>query len=70
MSSVPHELAWGDVLFSPVLPVFALALLGAWLSVGLLNKLRLSRYIMFPSVTFLALMATYIMLMNAFWLRI
>ena len=70
MNSVPHELAIGDVYLSPLLPVFSCALLGAWVSVILLNKLRLSRYIMFPSATFLALIALYIMLMNTFWIRI
>jgi len=70
MTEVPHELAWGDVLLSPLLPVFGIALLGAWMTGALLNKLRLSRYIMFPSATFLALMALYMLLMNAFWIRI
>lgn len=70
MSEFPHELALGDVYLSPMLPVFVLALLGAWISVGLLNKLRLSRYIVFPNTTFLALMVAYILLMNAFWIRI
>ncbi len=70
MNSVPHELGWGDVYLSPWVPVFSLALIGAWLTVTVLNKLRLSRYIMFPSTTFLALMALYILLMNAFWIRI
>ncbi len=70
MSEVPHELAWGDVLLSPLLPVFSAALLGTWITVLILNKLRLSRYIMFPSATFLALMALYMLLMNTYWIRI
>jgi hypothetical protein len=70
MNDVPHELALGDVYLSPTLPVFTVALLGAWLSIVILNKLRLSRYIMFPSPTFLALMTCYILLMNAFWIKI
>lgn len=70
MNEFPHELALGDVYLSPMLPVFSLALLGAWISVGLLNKLGLSRYIVFPNSTFLALMVTYILLMNAHWIRI
>lgn len=70
MNELPHELALGDVYLSPLLPVFTIALLGAWMSTILLNKLRLSRYIMFPSTTFLTLMMLYILLMNAFWIRI
>ena len=70
MNEVPHELALGDVYLSPFLPVFALALLGAWLSTQILNKLRISRYIMLPSTTFLALMTLYILLMNTFWIQV
>jgi hypothetical protein len=70
VNSVPHELAWGDVYFSPVLPVICIALIGAWLTIGVLNKARLSRYIVFPNGTFLALMCLYILLMNAFWIKI
>ena len=66
----PHELALGDVYFSPTLPVFTLALLGAWVSTALMNKLRISRYIIFPNSTFLALMVLYMLLMNTFWIRI
>jgi hypothetical protein len=70
VNNIPHELAIGDVYLSPLLPVFSCALLGAWVSIIILNKMRLSRYIMFPSATFLTLMTLYIMLMNAFWIRI
>ena len=70
MNELPHELALGDVYLSPMVPVFTLALLGAWLSSALLNKLRLSRYIMFPSTTFLTLMTLYILLMITFWIKI
>ena len=66
MSDLPHELALGDVYLSPLLPVFSIALLGAWISTIVLNRLRLSRYILFPSTTFLTLMVLYMLLMNAF----
>lgn len=70
MNELPHELALGDVYLSPLVPVFTVALLGAWVTTLILNKLRLSRYILFPSTTFLTLMALYILLMNSFWIRI
>ena len=70
MNDYSHELAFGDVYLSPFLPVFALALVGAWLTVTVLNKLRLSRYIMFPSTTFLALMVLYMLLMDALWIKV
>ena len=70
MNRVPHELAIGDVYLSPLLPVIALSLIGAWLTILVLNKVRLSRYIVFPSTTFLALMTCYMLLMDAFWIKI
>jgi len=70
MNKVPHELSIGDVYFSPVLPVISLALIATWLTIMVLNKLGLSRYIMFPSSTFLALMIGYVLLLDAFWIKI
>ena len=70
MNQIPHELAIGDVYLSPFLPVIAVSLIAAWVTVTVLNKLRLSRYIMFPSSTFLALMAAYVLLLDAYWLKI
>jgi hypothetical protein len=70
MREIPHELAIGDVYLSPVLPVIGIALVGAWITVILLNKLRLSRYLVFPSSTFLALIACYMLLLDAFWIKI
>ncbi|MBT4520339.1 MAG: DUF1656 domain-containing protein [Halieaceae bacterium] len=67
---MPHELAIGDVYLSPLLPVLAASLLGAWICVTILNKLRLSRYIVFPSATFLALMVLFMLLADAYWIRI
>jgi hypothetical protein len=70
MSNVPSELAWGDVYLSPLLPVFSAALLATWLSTGLLNKLGLSRYILFPNMTFLAIMTGYLLILHALWIPI
>ena len=70
MNSIPHELAVGDVLLSPLLPVICASLLATWLTTIILNKLRLSRYIMFPSISFLAIMTVYFLLMDAFWVKI
>lgn len=70
MIAVPHELAIGDVYLSPLLPVIALSLIGAWITITVLNKVRLSRYIMLPSTTFLALMICYMLLLDAYWIKI
>ncbi len=70
MNEFSHELALGDVYLSPFLPVFSMALLGTWITVSVLNRLRLSRYIMFPSTTFLALMALYMLLLDSLWIKL
>ncbi len=70
MNNIPHELALGDVLLSPLLPVIGASLIATWITTMVLNKLRLSRYIMFPSISFLAIMTIYFLLMDAFWLKI
>lgn len=67
---IPSELAIGDVYFSPLLPAIAVSLVATWITITVLNKLRLSRYIMFPSTTFLAIMACYILLIDAWWIKI
>ena len=70
MISIPHELAWGDVLFSPLLPAISASLIATWITTIILNKLRLSRYIIFPTISFLAIMTVYLLLMDAFWIKL
>ncbi|MCW8327820.1 DUF1656 domain-containing protein [Photobacterium sp. SDRW27] len=66
---MPHELAIGDVYFSPFLLVVIMAVIATWVSVAVLNKTRLSRLIAFPSVTFLAITLLYIVAIDSFFLR-
>ncbi|MGF1715799.1 DUF1656 domain-containing protein [Photobacterium chitinilyticum] len=66
---MPHELAVGDVYFSPFLLVVIYAVIATWVSVAVLNKTRLSRLIVFPSVTFLAIALLYVVAIDAFFLR-
>lgn len=66
---MPHELAVGDVYFSPFLLVIVLAVTATWVTVAILNKTRLSRLIAFPSMTFLAIALFYIVAIDAFFLR-
>lgn len=70
MIRTAHELSLGDVYFSPMLPVMTVALIATWLSTVILNKMRLSRYIVFPNVSFIALMALYMLLMDAYWIKL
>ena len=66
----PHELALGDVYFSPVLATLSLSLVATWITVVLLNKLRLARFVMYPSTTFLAIMVLYMIALDHWLIRI
>lgn len=65
-----HELALGDVYFSPLLLVVVLAFLAASISAVLFNKLRLSQYIIYPPLTFLAIMIIYVVMIDHFLIKI
>ncbi len=65
----PHELSLGDVYYSPILAVSILSFLAALITVMLLNKLKLSRYLAAPSYVFIAIMALYMVLIDTFWIK-
>jgi len=67
--NVPHELAIGDVYYSPILLVIILSLIATWITVAILNKTRLSRLIAFPSTTFMAIMLLYVVGIDHFFLQ-
>ncbi len=66
----PHELAIGDVYFSPMLAVLGLSLLVTWITVTVLNKLRWSRFLSYPSATFLAIMVFYALAIDHWFIKI
>jgi amino acid permease len=65
----PHELSIGDVYFAPVLAVIVLAFLASIVTVGLLNKLKLSRWFFAPSYVFMAIMLLYMVLIDHYWIK-
>ena len=65
----PHELSIGDVYYSPILLVTILSFLAALITVMLLNKLKLTRYLAAPSYVFIAIMALYMVLIDTFWIK-
>ncbi|EJN6958610.1 TPA: DUF1656 domain-containing protein [Photobacterium damselae] len=67
---MPHELSMGDIYYSPVLLVVVLSLLATWITVVILNKTRLSRFIAYPSLTFLAIMVFYVVAIDTFYIQI
>ena len=66
---MPHELSWGDVYFSPFLLVLFMAITATWITVIIMNKTRLSRFIVFPSLTFIAIMVLYVVVIDSFYLQ-
>ncbi|MBF7097995.1 hypothetical protein EQ875_00972 [Photobacterium damselae subsp. damselae] len=68
--SIPHELSMGDIYYSPVLLVAVLSLVATWITVVILNKTRLSRFIAYPSLTFLAIMVFYVVAIDTFYIQI
>lgn len=65
----PHELSIGDVYYSPLLLVVGIAFVASLLTVMVLNKLKLTRYLYAPSYVFIAIMALYMVLIDAYWIK-
>ena len=70
MQTFPHELALGDVYFSPILAVLLLAFLAAAITAIISNKLRLSQYILYPSLSFIAIMTVFVVAIDHFLIKI
>lgn len=68
-NNYPHELSAGDVYYSPMLMVVVLAFLATAVTVLILNKLKLSRYIYAPSYVFVGIMVLYMVLIDTFWIK-
>ncbi len=66
---MPHELAWGDVYFSPLLLVVCMAIFATWITVIIMNKTKLARFVAFPSLTFLAIVVMYVVAIDHFIIR-
>lgn len=65
----PHELSIGDVYYSPLLLVLGIAFFASLLTVMILNKLKLTRYLYAPSYVFIAIMALYVVLIDVYWIK-
>ena len=59
MQLIPSELAIGDAYFPPMLIAGMLGAAAAWLTALLLNRYRLSRFLAYPPLVFLALAVIY-----------
>ena len=65
----PHELSMGDVYYSPLILVAFLAFIAALVTIMVLNKLKLTRYLYAPSYVFIAIMALYVVLIDTYWIK-
>ena len=70
MELFAHELAAGDVYFSPLLLVIVLAFIAAALSGVVLNKLRLSQYFIYPPLSFIAMMVIFVVIIDHYLIKI
>ena len=66
MQLTPSEFAIGGVYFPPMLIAALLGATGAWLTVLLLNRYRLSRFFAYPPLVFLALAVIYTLAIGTF----
>lgn len=69
MPNYPRELVLGDLCLSPLLVAVILALLAAGITAGILNRLRLSRFFVYPQLTFFAFVVLYALLIDGLWIR-
>ncbi|MFV0576965.1 MAG: DUF1656 domain-containing protein [Vibrio sp.] len=67
--SAPHELSVGDVYFSPVLLAIVMAVILTWITVMILNRTRIARFIAYPSLTFIAFCTMYLVAIDQFFLQ-
>jgi hypothetical protein len=69
LNSVPHEVVINGVYFSPLLLVFVMAFAATLITVGVLNKLKLSQYIIHIPLGFLSIITLYMILIDTFFIK-
>jgi len=69
MTDLAHELALGDVYLSPLLIVVFLAFVFASITAIVLNKLKVSHYMLYPSLSFICIMVLYMALIDSFIIK-
>lgn len=70
MNAFAHEIEIGGVYFSPILVVLLLAFFATSFTTLLLNRFKLSQYIAYPPLAFLAIMTLYTLLIDAYFIKI
>jgi hypothetical protein len=70
MKFIPHEFAIGGVYFPPLLISGLLGVAAAALTAHALNRCRLSRFLFYPPLVFLALAVIYTGLIETFFIPV
>ena len=70
MNQMPHEFAIGGVFMPPLLIVCILGTIAAVVTARLLNRYRLSRYLSYPPLVFVALIVIYSVFIGTFIIRV
>ncbi|AEV38242.1 protein containing DUF1656 [Pseudovibrio sp. FO-BEG1] len=65
MNGFPSEWAIGTVYLPPFLVAAALGLLLSWLTARLMNRYRLSRFLLYPPGVFVALAVIYTVILGS-----
>jgi len=69
MTNMAHELIIGDVYLSPSLLVFFFAFVMASVTAILLNKIKVSHYMLYPSLNFICIMVLYMALIDRYIIK-
>ncbi len=69
LNAFPYELSVGDVYYSPLILVALLSFLAALVTVMVLNKLKLTRYLYAPSYVFIGIVTLYMVLIDTYWIK-
>ncbi len=70
INQFPHELAINGVYVSPLLIVMIVAFLVTLITTMILNKLRITQYLVHLPLSFLAIMTLYIVLIDKLFIKI
>jgi hypothetical protein len=69
MNQIPHEFAIGGVYMPPLLIAGILGLLATVITARVLNRYRLSKYLFYPPLVFMALTVIYTIFIGTFIIR-
>jgi hypothetical protein len=65
---IPHEISIAGIYFPPMLLAALPGVAAAALTAVLLNRFRLSRFVVYPPLTFVSLSILYTSLIGALWI--